>query len=262
MVIGRYARPEGLEKALDLVVGQNGVPVAGGAWLHLGTKRIDLAVDLSDCGLRFIADCGDTVEIGAMATARDLETSELLRASFGPVFQHGVEHIVGVQLRNLITIGGTVAGKYGFSDLITLLLALDAEVVLYGREAVDMNTFLTASRDAPFILEKIIIRKHAISSFTSLRIANNDFAVLNACAAFREGVWRIAVGARPQAARLCPGAAAILGNVPQPDEAAALLAGHAAASELKFGDDTRGSSGYRKSLCSVLVKRAILEACR
>jgi CO/xanthine dehydrogenase FAD-binding subunit len=262
MVIGRYVRPEGLEEAYDLVVRQKGIPVAGGAWLHLGTKRVELAVDLSDCKLRFVSDCGDAVEIGAMTTARDLETSELLTENFGPVFHHGVEHIVGVQLRNIITVGGTVAGKYGFSDLITLLLALDAQVVLYGREALDLVTFLTAPRDTPFLLEKIIIRKKAKAAFTSLRIANNDFAVLNACASFCGGEWRVAVGARPQVARLCPGAAAILGKVSQPDEAAARLAGDAAASELSFGDDTRGSSEYRRSLCSVLVRRAVLEACR
>ncbi len=260
MLIGRYECPGGLKEAYDLVAGHKGTPVGGGAWLHLGSKRIELAVDLAGCGLRFIADKGDFVEIGAMATARDLETSGVLQACFGSQFRRAVEHIVGVQLRNLISLGGTVAGKYGFSDLITLLLALDARVVLFGREAVDLSVFLTSARDIPFLLEKVIVHKNVKSSFMSLRIANNDFAVLNACAAFREGSWRVAVGARPAAARLSINAATALGNDPCPDMPAARLAGEAAAEELSFGDDMRGSSDYRKSLCAVLVRRAILGA--
>jgi CO/xanthine dehydrogenase FAD-binding subunit len=34
-------------------------------------------------------------------------------------------------------------------------------------------------------------------------------------------------------------------------------AGAAAAEELTFGDNTRGSAAYRKALCKTLVKRAI-----
>ncbi len=167
MVIGRYECPAGLEEAYDLVAGHKGTPVAGGAWLHLGSKHIELAVDLSSCGLRFIADQGDFVEIGAMTTARDLETSEILQTYFGPLFKHAVEHIVGVQLRNLITLGGTVAGKYGFSDLMTALLALDARVVMFGREAVELSSFLASVRDVPFLLEKVLVRKNVQSAFAS-----------------------------------------------------------------------------------------------
>ncbi|HCO49773.1 MAG TPA: hypothetical protein DIT55_10270, partial [Spirochaetaceae bacterium] len=34
----------------------------------------------------------------------------------------------------------------------------------------------------------------------------------------------------------------------------------AAAAELSFGEDTRGSAEYRRALCAVLVKRAVLAA--
>ena len=262
MEISRFDHPQGLEEAYGLIVEQKGLPVAGGGWLHLGTRKIELAVDLSGCGLRYVVHSGDIVEIGAMATLRDLETSPVLEAAFGRLFSAALGHIVGVQLRNVVTAGGTVAGKYGFSDLNTVLLALDAKVVMHGSHAVDMASFLSAPRDIPFLLEKIIIPTKARAAFESLRIANNDFAVLNACASSREGSWRLAVGSRPASARLCPGAAAVLEKSDQIDEAAARRAGEMAANELSFGDDTRGSAGYRKSLCAVLVRRAILEACR
>ena len=40
-------------------------------------------------------------------------------------------HIVGVQFRNLATVGGSLFGRFGFSDVLTLLLALDCDVELY-----------------------------------------------------------------------------------------------------------------------------------
>ncbi|MHB0898452.1 MAG: FAD binding domain-containing protein [Spirochaetales bacterium] len=260
MEIGRYERPKTIEEAYALIVEEHGLPVAGGAWSHLMVKSAPLAVDLSDLEMRYIRDAGDRVEIGAMATARDVELSLPLAAEFGPLFRDATSHLVGVQLRNIITVGGSVAGKYGFSDINTVLLALNAELYFHGGQRIDMGSFLAAPRDKPFLLEKIAVRKGARAAFQSLRVTANDFAILNACAAYREGAWRIAVGARPAAARLGTEAARALGNEGRPSEAAARRAGEAAAAELGFGDDTRGSAIYRRSLCAVLVKRAILEA--
>jgi len=260
MDIGRFERPKTLDEANALIVEKHGMPLGGGAWVHMTAKSAELVVDLSGLGLDYIRDCGETIEIGAMTTARGLETSSLLSAEFGSLFRNATEHLVGVQLRNIITIGGTVAGKYGFSDVITALAALDASLVMHGGATVDIMSFLTGPREGPFLLEKIVLRKGASGSFQSVRVTRNDFAILNACAAFSRGAWRVAVGARPAAARLSLGAAGILGNEGAPSAEAAGRAGGAAAAELSFGDDTRGSSEYRRAICSVLVRRAILEA--
>jgi len=262
MDIGRFERPGTLGEARTLIVEQRGLPLGGGAWVHMTAKAAELAVDLSGLGLDYIRDCGDAIEIGAMATARSIETSTLLSAEFGSLFSDATGHLVGVQLRNIITIGGTVAGKYGFSDLITVLAALDASLAMYGDASIDIMSFLTGPRGKPFLLEKIVVKKGVSVSFQSLRVTRNDFAILNACAAFSGGAWRVAVGARPAAARLSLEAARILGSDGTPSAEAAGRAGAAAAAELSFGDDTRGSSGYRRAICSVLVRRAILEASR
>lgn len=262
MDIGRFERPKTLEEAHTLIVEKRGLPIGGGAWIHMTAKTAELAVDLSGLDLGYIRDRGDSVEIGAMATARSLEISPLLSADFGGLFRNATEHLVGVQLRNIITIGGTVAGKYGFSDLIAVLAALDASLVLYGDKTVDIMSFLTGPREGPFLLEKIVVGKGARASFQNVRVTRNDFAILNACAAFSRGAWRVAVGARPAAARLSLEAARILGSDGAPSAAAAGRAGDAAAAELTFGDDTRGSSEYRRAICSVLVRRAILEVAK
>lgn len=261
MEIKEYVRPTSLEEAYSLVVGKKGFPLGGGAWVHMNVRSVDLAVDLSALKLDYIVDKGDTVEIGAMATARQIETSALLNQAFSGAFARATEHLVGVQLRNLITIGGTVAGKYGFSDLVTLLTALDAKLVLYQDKTIDINSFLTSSRDAPYLIEKIIVAKNAAVAFQSVRVTNNDFAILNASAAFHHGKgWQIAVGARPASARLAAKAAEYLGLNQHPDKSAVVEAGRLASQEISFGSDVRGSDEYRKLVCETLVQRAIMEA--
>lgn len=260
MDIGTYVRPASIDEAWSLIVEKNAFPLGGGAWAHMNARKAEIAVDLEGLGLRYIREEGGNIEIGAMATARDCETSPLLREAFGALFREATCHLVGVQLRNIITIGGTVAGKYGFSDVITTLLALDATLAFHRDAEAKLADFLLAPRETPFLLEKIVVGTKRRAAFGSVRITRNDFAILNACASFDGDSWRIAVGARPAAARLAPRAAALLGaeGSPQPE-----LAGRAAAlaaEELVFGDDHRGSGEYRSAVCPALVRRAILEA--
>lgn len=275
MEISHYERPRTLDEAYSLIV-KGGLPLGGGCWVHLNAKAADTVVDLCGLNLNFIRESGlvddnDSVEIGSMTTARELETSVLLDAVFSGAFRHATEHLVGVQLRNLITIGGTVAGRYGFSDLITLLYALDARLNFYKSGQMALGDFLAAAPKGPFLLESVVVAKNPHVGFQSLRVTRNDFAVLNAAAAFAAGSWRIVVGARPASARLCPQAALAMqgsGAVPRADDMAdrAALAGaaagaaKAAAAETVFGSDTRGSADYRRFLCETLVGRAIVEA--
>ena len=278
MEVNHYMRPQTLDEAYSLIQ-KGGLPVGGGCWLHMNSRSTDTMVDLCELRLDYIREVGsgdskDLVEIGAMTTARAIETSPLLDDAFRGAFRHATEHLVGVQLRNLITIGGTVAGRYGFSDLITLLLALDARVNLYMQGQMSLGDFLSAPPKGPFLLESVVIAKNPYVSFQSLRITRNDFAVLNAAAAFVAGAWRIVVGARPAAARLCPNAQAACNAAcaaAQGQEATAMVrpaapssyasaAAKAAAAETLFVSDTRGSADYRRLLCETLVERAIMEA--
>lgn len=260
MEISNYARPQSLDEAWTLLTEQKGFPIGGGAWSRLNSRNIDLAVDLSALDLRFIRKQGSQIEIGAMTTARDIELSEELEANFGGLFQKAVKHIVGVQMRNIVTVGGTVAGRYGFSDLNTTLLALNAKVVLYNQGTVDFESFLSNRSSDPILIEKIVIDTDQISgSYQSVRNTVNDFAILNVAAALVNGEWRIAIGARPGTARLAAEAAKTLGETKSPDQESLQKAAEAAAEEIAFGSDIRGTAEYRRSVCKALVKRAIQE---
>ncbi|HAP56068.1 MAG TPA: molybdopterin dehydrogenase, partial [Spirochaetaceae bacterium] len=181
-------------------------------------------------------------------------------ASFGTLFAKALGHIAGVQVRTIVSVGGSVAGRYGFSELLVLLLALDARVSLYREGETPLSAFLQSPRGKPFLLEKILVAPGASAGFQSLRAANNDFSLLSVCASSRESGWRVAVGARPQVAALGENAGAWLGLQPKPGDAAAARAGELAAQELRFGDDVRAGAAYRQAVCPVLVARAVMEA--
>ena len=260
MRIGRYERPATIDEAATLVFKEGGLPLGGGVWTNQHSRPVALVVDLSKLGLDRVEDRGKEIAIGAMTTARSLETSALLEKEFGGVFARATEHIVGVQLRNVVTLGGSVAGKYGFSDIAILMLALDAKLLFHDGTSVGIEQFLLGPRDKPFLIVGLTLPKGSRAAYQSLRITANDFPVLNACASYGEGVWRLAVGSRPAAARLCPLAASLLGADPEPDKEAAGRAGTKAAEELFFGDDLRAGAEYRRAICPTLVERAILEA--
>ena len=66
-----------------------------------------------------------------MTTLRDLEVNPILNKYFDGVLPKSVRDIIGIQFRNVVTVGGSVFSRYGFSDLIVGLLALETEVELY-----------------------------------------------------------------------------------------------------------------------------------
>jgi len=259
MEIVEYSRPRSIDEALRLIRDRGGTPIAGAAWLRTNAKTIKLGVDLSELGLDFIRETERGVEIGAMTSYRSIETSELLAERFGGALGAAVSHVVGVQLRNIITIGGTAAGRYGFSDLNTVLAALGAKVVLYPKTALDFARYVETGAEGPFLIEKFILPARARAAFSQMRISESDFPVLNAAVAKTNDGWRIAVGARPGATRLCPRAMAMLGSAERPSDTTVAEAAAQAPAELRFGSDIRAGAEYREAILPALLRRAIAE---
>ena len=76
-------------------------------------------------GLDAIEEDETQFSLGAMVTLRQLEQHPGLNAYTGDAAEKAVRDIVGVQFRNMATVGGSVWGRFGFSDVLTLLLAMD-----------------------------------------------------------------------------------------------------------------------------------------
>ncbi len=257
--IDNYLRASSLAEAYDTLTSVPGSVVLGGCgYLRLGRRRIRTAIDLSQLPLEGIAESAGTVEIGAMTTLRTIETHPLTGSLWGGVLPRALRAIVGVQLRGCVTIGGTVAGRYPFSDPLTALVALDATVQLHHQGPVALAEYL-AARGAPDIVEKIMLpRDGRLAAFASVRRSATDFAVLNVAVARCADGFRLVVGSRPGRAMRAVLAEASL-NQHGLDRRTAIEAGRLVAEELAFGDNARASGAYRRAICPVLVERALTE---
>lgn len=241
-----------------LTANSNSTVLGGCAFLRLGSQKIGTAIDLSKLDLDYIKELPDYIEIGAMTTFRAVETNPVLIELFNGLLPKAVSYIMGVQFRNIATVGATVYAKYGFSDLITPLLALDTEVELYKGGRMPLEEFLDKPHKQD-ILTRIFIKKNERkAAYHNLRNSATDYPILNAAVSNLHDQWRIVVGARPQKAKIAPKASEVLSkgnlNLETIDFAAGVAVG-----ELSFGTNMRGTEEYRRAMCKVLVKRAVTE---
>ncbi len=246
LTIDRYLRPATLQEAYEAVQGKNSAVLGGMLWLRLGKRRIGTAIDLSDLGLRGIEDRGDHFCIGAYTTLRDLETDPALEAAYGGAIRESVCAIVGVQFRNMATVGGSLFGRFGFSDVLTTLMALGARVELYRGGTVTLEEFCTMGRVRDILTHVILPKRGYGVAYAAHRNAATDFPALNVCVARGEEGWRVVVGARPLRGVLC-----VLPAELTPNELA-----DAVAVQTEFASNSRASADYRRHLCRVLCRRA------
>ena len=163
-----------------------------------------------------------------------------------------VRHIVGVQFRNMATLGGSLWSRFGFSDLTCALLALDATVVLYRGGEVPLAQFMATPISFDDILLKVRIRDDGRrAAYQSARRSSTDFPTMAVAVSCLDGRWTVSVGARPARAVRSEQAARCLN-----DGLGAAAAGQAAAEELTYGTDLRAGADYRRKLAAVLVRRA------
>ncbi|KNF08075.1 aerobic-type carbon monoxide dehydrogenase, middle subunit CoxM/CutM [Gottschalkia purinilytica] len=260
ITIKEYIVPKSIEEAYEqFSAKKKSTLIGGGAFIRMGSKNIPAAIDLSKAGLDYIKENEDTIEIGAMTTFGDIEHSELLKEHFNGVLPESVKEIVGMQLRNLVTVGGTVYTRYGFSDFLAGLLTLDVQVKLYKQGLIPLDKFLEEGAPERDILECIIIKKeNRKAAYKAVRNSMGDYAILNVGASKLDNDYRLVVGARPRRATLAKGAMEYL-NKNGATEENIDKACDMASEEIVFGDNARGSKEYRKSVSKVLLKRALME---
>ena len=252
-------QPNTLEEAYSILTKRKNNQILGGtAFLRMGNKRIGTGIELSNLGLDYIKEDDNYIEIGAMTTLRSLEVSSILNNNFNEVIKNAIKDIIGVQLRNVVTVGASVFSKYGFSDLIVALLCLDTEVELYSAGRMSLDAFLERGLERD-ILTKVYIKKNNKSaSYKSMRNAKSDYPMLNVSVSKLDNEFKICVGARPQRAKVAVKASEFLSNN-EIDEANINTAIDMMVNEISFGSNMRASKEYRTQISKVLVKRAIME---
>jgi len=257
--ISDLVQPDNLADAYQILSAQRNNTILGGcAFLKMGEKRINTGIDLTKLKLNYIHKKDDLIEIGAMTSLRDIETHPLLKEQFNGVLPKSVHDIIGVQFRNGVTVGASVYSKYGFSDLITALLALETEVELFKAGRMSLADFLARPKEKDLLVRLWIKETKHLATFLSFRNSASDYSVLNVAISKLDNHWTIAVGARPSKATIAVSASAMLAQEEQTLEMIEKVA-QRASEELSFGTNTRGTAAYRKALCKALVKRGIME---
>ena len=142
----QYVRAESLDEAYDLYQKKNNFILAGMLWQKMRNKTMGTAIDLCGLGLDKIEETEEAFRIGAYVSLRDLETSKVLNIYTHGAFRESVRHIVGVQFRNVATVGGSIWGRFGFSDVMTIFRALGAKVELHHAGVMDLNDFVKLPR--------------------------------------------------------------------------------------------------------------------
>ena len=250
-----------LEEAYsELLKNKKNIILGGTSYLRMGNTSWNTAIDLSNLNLNYILEKEDFISIGAMTTFRSLETNSLLKDYFGEIFNTALKDIIGVQFRTNVTVGATVFSKYGFSDLIPVLLALDSKVKLFNGGILTLESFLNESDIRRDILVEILIPKKVCkTSFQCVRKSKTDYAITNTAVTNENGTFKIAIGVRPGKAKLAHKAMEILNNSDNITDEVIDRACSFIDEEITFGSNMRGSSEYRAAISKVITKRALKE---
>lgn len=242
-----YVKAESLKEAYELNQKKGSVIVGGMMWLKMSRGYRVTAIDLSDLYLNQIEENETEFRIGCMCTLRKVELHGGLNQYFGNVFTDSLRPIVGTQFRNGATIGGSVFGRFGFSDILTCLLMLDTFVELYQGGVIPLAEFVAMKYDRDLLIRIIIKKDDRKTAYYAQRNSKTDFPLI-ACGVAKKGeTYWISVGARPKKARQI-----IIDNVAR-NSIPELTA--SAIGQLDFGTNMRGSGEYRKHLASVYVGR-------
>lgn len=242
-----YVKAESLKEAYELNQKRSSVVVGGMMWLKMENQYKVTVIDMSDLGLDGIEETEEAFRIGCMCSLRKLELHEGLNRCFAGVFRACTAGIVGTQFRNGATVGGSVFGRYGFSDILTCLMMLDTYVELYAGGILPLKEFAAMKYDRDILVRIIIKKDGRKAAYVSQRRSKTDFPLIACGVAKKDGTFYVSIGARPQRAKLAV--------VPADGAAHKEELAKAATDQMDFHDNMRGSGEYRRHLAEVYVRR-------
>ena len=273
-----YHAPTSLDEALSLLSthGDDAKLLAGGHSL-LPAMKLRLAtpahlIDLKKLrgSLQYVRDSGDHIAVGALTTHATLAASPELAAA--PLLAETAATIGDVQVRNMGTLGGSLAHADPAGDLPAAVLAAEATMVIRGRsgersvpaDAFFLGFFETAVQPREILTEVRIPKERGGSSYQKFAHPASGYAVCGVAAVIeRDGdtvtSCRVGItGVAGEAYRAGAVEAALEGQTFS-EALAAQAAGHAADGAEPLGDPF-ASEAYRAHLATVYTKRALLAA--
>jgi aerobic carbon-monoxide dehydrogenase medium subunit len=275
-----YHRPDTLEEALSLLdrFGEDGKVLAGGqSLIPLLKLRFATPAHLVDVnrvpGLDGIEERDGRLRIGALVRHNRLAASDVVAAHY-PTIAAAAPQIADPLVRNLGTIGGSLAHADPSGDLGSVMLALGASVVLRSAGAERevaigeflVDTFTTATQPNELLTEIRVPAPETRFGGTYLKLERKvgDFATVAAAVYLglsngtigRAGIALTSVGLTNIHATEAE--AALVGAAP--GEQAFAEAAAAAARAANPASDVRGSAEYKRHVVDVFVRRGLARA--
>jgi len=265
-----YTRAESVDDAIQALSGDPEAKILAGGHSLLPLMRVRLArpstlVDISRIqDLMYVREDGDAVAIGAGTRHHDVANDEALR-ELCPIVPFAAAQIGDPQVRHVGTIGGSVAHADPASDMPSVLVALDAEMVVRGPGGV-RNVPATQFFKGLFepdlahdeVLTEIRVPKTQDRGWSYVKFHRRaqDWALVGVAMLAQNGsgpsISLTNMADRPLRAA---GVEEALAGGSDPAAAA-----ERAAEGSSPPTDAFGSSQYRQELAKVLVRRAIEEA--
>jgi CO/xanthine dehydrogenase FAD-binding subunit len=237
-MITEYHRPLTLVEAIALASDPNAVIIAGGTTLtSQPAGSASIAVDLQALDLAGIEAVGGDLHIGATTRLQDLVESEDVPTLLADLARREATNTI----RNVATVGGTIAAANPESQLLTGLLAFHAQVTIAGDGSTSQHSIGELLADASLLDGSII---------TSVSVPTGGTA-----AADRTGrtpgdqpiVMAVAHRSGGGDVRLAMSGVAPLPLIVDPD----------GLDDLDPPADFRGSSDYRRQVAAVLAGRVL-----
>ena len=237
--------------------------------MKLRLARPDLLIDVGRIGdLSYVREDGDAIAIGALTRHKDVAESALLREHC-PIVASVAGQVGDPQVRHRGTIGGSIAHGDPASDLPSVLLALDGEVVARGKDGqrtiaatgLFTGVFQTALAADELLVEVRVPKLGSGGwSYVKMNRRAQDWATVAVAAVVersngspgRASIALTNMGATSLRATAAEQALAGGGSV---EDAAAV-----AADGTEPPSDHAASSVFRRHLARVLTRRALEEA--
>jgi carbon-monoxide dehydrogenase medium subunit len=272
-----YSAPKTLDEALGLLA-EGAKPLAGGMSLIPMMKlRLANPEHLVDLGrikdLSYIREEGGALHIGATATHHDVENSALVRGKC-PLLAETASHIGDVQVRNMGTIGGSVAHADPAADYPAALQALEAKIVLKGAksertvsaEDFFVDTFTTALEPGEIVREVIVPLDGAGTGTSYQKVLQpaSGFAIVGIAVRVRKQGDKVAMarigvtGLSNRAFRAKEAEQALEGRSGSPAEIQAVAA--LVGKGIDANSDLHASAEYRLHLAAVYAAKALATA--
>jgi carbon-monoxide dehydrogenase medium subunit len=269
-----YSAPASLKEALGLIENSESKLLAGGMSLvplmKLRLAQPERVIDLARIpGLNAIDVSGAVIRVGAMATHHQVETSSAIRARC-PLLAETASQIGDPQVRNMGTIGGSIAHADPAADYPAALMALEAKIRLAsarGERTVDaaaffQDAFTTALQQGEIVVEVEVPVEGSGEGYAYEKLAHpaSGFAVVGIAVRIKKAAGKITMarigvtGLGSHAFRAQKAEKLLESGADGPAAAAAVAEGIIANSDLY------ASAEYRLHLARVHAGRAIAAA--